>query len=141
MGSKMVKQKDGKAWGGLRPYSTLVLVGGAVFTFILSMLGAFPPSIVEAWYSRRAFHALSFASGLFANSVPFCWLDVLLIAAVVLLIICIRQRQWLILANGAAATYLLFFWGWGLNYHRTDLATKLSVPEGSADSALMQRFT
>jgi hypothetical protein len=108
----------------------------ALLTFIFSWIGAFPARSVEALYARGLFPALSLVAGRFADSVPFAWLDVGIPAAVLLLVLFGRKRRWAWLLNIGAAGYLVFFWSWGLNYHRPRLASKLqtdaqrSSPEG-----------
>lgn len=44
------------------------------------------------------------------------------------------------MANGVAALYLIFFWSWGLNYHRQPLASKLPADTSRTDAAAIERF-
>src|SRR5262245_10067961 len=105
----------------------------SVLTFILSWLAIFPSSSVERWYARGIFPKISHLAGAFADAVAFSWLDLAIPAAAVFLVLVVRKRRWKILVNAAAALYLIFFWSWGLNYHRQPLNSKLQV-----DSARMQ---
>jgi hypothetical protein len=112
----------------------------ALLTFIFSWIGAYPESLVEAWYSRGLFPTLSHLAGGFADSVPFAWLDVGIPAAVLLLVLLIWKRRWAWLANIAAAGYLVFFWSWGLNYHRPRLVAKLQTDEQLSTPEAMDQF-
>ena len=122
-------------WAGF----TLVLL--AILTFIASFSGIFPADLVESWYSRAIFPRLSVLTGIFADSVPIAWLDVTLAVFLILAItaICVRRVKWLAVA--AACLYLVFFWAWGLNYHRTPLSGKLNYDPAGPDSAEMRAFT
>jgi hypothetical protein len=131
----MVKTKRGilhifTVWQEARRTWLLPFLG--LLTFIFSWSGAFPSSLVERWYARGLFPAVSHAAGLFADLVGFAWLDPMIVAAVVLLILLVQKRQWVWLANGIALSYLIFFWLWGLNYHRQPLSTKLQMDAGRA---------
>ena len=97
----------------------------AFLNFILSWGGAFPSSLVESWYARGAFPVVSSIAARFADAFAFSWLDVALILGVIGLLLSLRARRYLLLANLVAVVYLLFFWTWGLNYHRQALASKL----------------
>jgi hypothetical protein len=106
----------------------------------LSAAGAFPSDLVEAWYSRWFFPQISAVSGFLADSVAFSWLDLSIIAFAGLTAVCVRQRRFSRLLAAAALVYLFFFWGWGLNYHRTALETRLMVDPAGSDSAQMNQF-
>jgi uncharacterized protein DUF3810 len=112
----------------------------ALLTFIFSWTGAYPVRLVEAWYARGFFPGLSQVAGRFADSVPFAWLDVGIPAAVILLVLFGRKRRWAWLVNIAAAGYLVFFWSWGLNYHRPRLASKLQTEAQRSSPEAIDQF-
>ena len=97
----------------------------ALLTFISSWTSIYPRGAVERWYARLIFPAVSHFMGRFADLVSFSWLDVAIPAAAVLLVLLVRGRRWAWLANIVAFLYLIFFWTWGLNYHREPLESKL----------------
>ena len=139
----MVKGKTGifQIFTGLPVHPrTWVLPLLTLLTFIFSWIGAFPARPVETWYARGLFPGLSFVAGRFADSVPFAWLDVGIPAAVLLLVLLGRKRRWAWLVNIAAAGYLVFFWSWGLNYHRPHLASKLQTDAQRSSPEAMDQF-
>jgi uncharacterized membrane protein len=105
----------------------------SLLTFFASWAGLYPPRIVERWYARLIFPKLSEIAGQFADAVSFSWLDVVIPLAVLALGFVLFKRQWKWILNFFAVLYLIFFWAWGLNYHRQPLNSKLQV-----DSARMQ---
>jgi hypothetical protein len=140
----MVKTKRGilhnfTVWQDKRLGCLLPLLG--LLTFIFSWIGAFPSRLVERWYARGLFPAMSHAAGLFADLVGFAWLDPMIVAAVVLSILLVRKRRWMWLANGIAVLYLIFFWLWGLNYHRRPLSAKLQMDVGRASQQSIDQFS
>jgi len=110
-----------------------VLPTVSLLTFIASWAGLYPSSFVERVYGRWIFPKLSSAGGGLADLISISWLDVLVPVGIALLVVLLWKRRWVLLGNIAAALYLIFFWTWGLNYHRQPLAAKLEV-----DSARMQ---
>jgi hypothetical protein len=112
----------------------------ALLTFIFSWIGTYPSGVVERWYARFLFPGISEAAGHFADSVPFAWLDVGIPATVLILVLLVRKRRWAWLASIVAGAYLVFFWSWGLNYHRLRLDTKLQTDAGRASPASMEQF-
>src|SRR5215831_2513887 len=102
----------------------LPLVAG-VLTFGASWGGVFPPNSVERWYARLIFPFISRAAQKVADSTLFSWLDVAAPLGVILALWLIHRRHWKLLLNVIAIGYLIFFWSWGLNYHRQPLASKL----------------
>lgn len=97
----------------------------ALLTFIFSWLGAYPASWVETLYAHRIFPVISLWAGRFADSVSFAWLDPAIALALFGLVVLVRKRRWMWLVNSVACLYLIFFWFWGLNYHRQPLSSKL----------------
>jgi hypothetical protein len=118
-----------------------ILPALALLTFISSWTSIYPRSAVERWYARLIFPAVSQVMGRFADLVSFSWLDVALPAAVVLLVLLIRGRRWTWLANIFAALYLIFFWTWGLNYHREPLDSKLPFDSARLEPQPMMEFS
>jgi hypothetical protein len=112
----------------------------SLLTFISSWAALYPAGATERWYARGLYPKLSHLAGRFADSVPFAWLDLAIIAAVVGLVLIFRKRKWLWLVNVLAGLYLLFFWTWGLNYHRRLLATKLELDPARMETAAMAEF-
>jgi Protein of unknown function (DUF3810) len=140
----MVKTKRGilhnfTVWQGSRRAWLLPLL--ALLTFIFSWIGAFPSSLIERWYARGFFPVISLGAGRFADLVGFAWLDPMIVAAVVMLIVLVRNRRWTWLLNILAVSYLIFFWLWGLNYHRQPLSTKLQMDTGRASPQAIDQFT
>ena len=113
----------------------------ALLSFIFSWLGAFPSVLVERWYARGVYPEISWVGGRFADSVPFAWLDPTIVVAVVLLVLLIWKRRWGLLSNVVAASYLIFFWCWGLNYHRPLLSSKVQLDSARSSSRAIEDFS
>ena len=109
-------------------------------TFISSWASLYPSKLVERWYSRQLFPRISRIAGLLADAVSISWLDVLIPLGIVFLILVIRNRMWRLLLNGAAGLYLIFFWTWGLNYHRQPLSSKLELDSARMKPEAMDLF-
>src|SRR5690349_21610942 len=101
---------------------TLLLL--ALLSFIFSALPILPSGFIERWFARGAFPTISTFFGFVADALPLAWLDILIPVGLICVVLCIRKRQWIQLGAGAAAVYLVFFWSWGLNYHREPLVSK-----------------
>jgi hypothetical protein len=110
-------------------------------TFLASWLGLFPHSLVERWYGRRVFPIISGAAEKVADSISFSWFDLAVPIGVVLAGWLIRRRYWKLLANLAGVAYLIFFWTWGLNYHRQPLASKLPIDSERTKPDELENFT
>src|SRR5438094_4100991 len=139
----MVKSKLGnlgkftaRSWGHLG----WILPASAVLTFMASWAGIFPSTVVEKWYARGIFPIISELAEKVADAVSFSWLDVLIPAVLVSVIMLLRRRQWAGLLNLVAGAYLIFFWSWALNYHRLPLASKLEVDASKTHSDAIQEF-
>jgi hypothetical protein len=113
----------------------------SLLTFISTWAGAFRASRVELWYARGVFPTISHLAGRLADAIPFSWLDVVLPLGAILLAILVWKRQWPSLVNLAAGLYLLFFWTWGLNYHRQPLQLKLQLDSERMGKEAMAEFT
>jgi hypothetical protein len=125
-------------WGGEARAWVLPLF--ALLTFIFSWIGAYPSGLVERTYARLVFPQLSYFAGRFADLVGFAWLDPTIVLALIALIVLIRKRRWAWLVNIVAVAYLIFFWLWGLNYHRQPLVSKLEMDATRTDSRAIDQF-
>jgi len=139
----MVKPKTGflqifTARSGLRLAWVLPFL--SLLSFISSCAAIYPSSSVERHYARSIFPKVSYLAGHFADSVPFAWLDVAIVLGAVLAFVLIRRRRWIWVANIVAAAYLVFFWGWGLNYHRQALQSKLQLDTARMRPEAMTQF-
>ncbi|HYR88362.1 MAG TPA: DUF3810 family protein [Terriglobia bacterium] len=144
MGLQMVKGKVTifKKFGDLQTgYLAWFLPALATLTFVLSWAGAFPSGVVEGWFAHALFPKVSYLAGRFADAVSFSWLDLGIPLSLVLLVWLVRGRRFRLLASLVAALYLLFFWTWGLNYHRQPLFSKLPFDAERTKPANMERFT
>jgi hypothetical protein len=105
----------------------VVLAVAAGSTFLGSLAGAFPAAWVEKGFAGPVFPTISHILGLFADAVPFSWLDAAILGMVALVLYCYRKRRWPIIGGLVAVAYLWFFWTWGINYHRPSLETRLRL--------------
>src|SRR6516162_8588069 len=112
----------------------------ALFTFFTSWAGLYSPRLVETWYARAIFPKLSEIAGQFADAISFSWLDVAIPVAVAVLVFLLLKRQWKWILNLVAVVYLVFFWTWGLNYHRQPLKSKLELDSDRMQSAAIMDF-
>ena len=78
--------------------------------------------------------------GFWADSVTFAWLDILLLTLIPFVVWCIWRRLWKWIGVTVAIGYLVFFWSWGINYHRQPLTAKLTVNTDAASRAAMDEF-
>jgi hypothetical protein len=125
----------GKLWK-----KNVILPTLAIVTFTLSWAGAFPQAIVENWYSRTLYPAISAAARMFADAATFAWLDIIIPLGLTLLVVAVHQKRFYLIANVLAILYLIFFWSWGLNYHREPLASKVPYDSQATDNAAIERF-
>jgi hypothetical protein len=112
----------------------------SLLTFIASCFALYPSRLVERWYAKTLFPRISRLFGPFADAIPLAWLDLWIPLALVLVILLIWKRRWAWLLNIVAALYLIFFWSWGLNYHRPPLASKLSLDDSRMQGDAMDAF-
>src|SRR5579862_5322898 len=113
----------------------------AALTFAASWAGAFPQRLVERWYARSIFPIISGTAEKIADAISFSWFDVAVPLGCFLALWLIYRRRWKMLLNLIAAMYLIFFWSWGLNYHREPLASKLPIDSGATKPAAIESFT
>jgi len=66
---------------------------------------------------------------MFADSVPFSWIDVWMLVGVFTIVFSLLRKNWRLPLGMASAVYLIFFWGWGLNYHRSPIETRMGLKE------------
>jgi hypothetical protein len=83
---------------------------------------------------------ISFWAGRFADSVSFAWLDPAIALALILPVLMIWRRRWIWLLNSIAVVYLIFFWSWGINYHRQPLSSKLQTDRTATESEAIERL-
>jgi hypothetical protein len=117
-----------------------VLAALAVVTFLSSWIGLFPTQLVESLYARGVFPWISSIAAIGADAAPFSWLDFWIIAALGILIYSVARRRWMFLLGAASLFYLVFFWGWGLNYHRPALASRMRLTTEPLQPAEFGRF-
>src|SRR5436190_19599985 len=125
----------GKLWK-----KQLTLPALAILTFTLSWAGAFPQKFVENWYSRAIYPTISTVARIFADAASFAWLDVIIPIGLTLLVVAVRRRKFYFLANAVAVLYLIFFFTWGLNYHREPLISKIPYDLQRTDNAAIETF-
>ncbi len=99
----------------------------AIATALLSWAMPFPPSLVESVYSRRVFPSISHIAGWFADSIPFSWTDVWILLGVFTVVFSLYRKNWRLPLGLASGVYLVFFWGWGLNYHRPPIEIRMGL--------------
>ena len=112
----------------------------ALLTFLASWAGIYPSALVERWYARTIFPKVSEIAGHVADAVSISWLDLALPASAVALVVLLLTRRWKWAVNFIAALYLIFFWTWGLNYHRQPLNSKLQLDADRMQSAAIMEF-
>ena len=116
----------------------LALAAGA--SFLLSATGLLPAAWVEHGFSRGIFPLLSSWAGAVSGLTGASLLDWLLPAALLLGGVMLYRRRPRALLGGFSAAYLAFFWGWGMNYHRLPIETRLDVRADAATAAAMAQF-
>jgi hypothetical protein len=112
----------------------------SLLTFIFSWGALYPSSVVEQWYARGVFPKISHVAAVFADVVPFSWLDAAIPLGILGLVAIVRRRSWNVFISVVSALYLIFFWGWGLNYHRQALDAKLQLDSSRMQPAAMTDF-
>ena len=114
--------------------------GAAILTFVAATLAVLPRGLVER-YAHSAFPKISALFRILADNVPFAWIDAVVSTAVLFVIYSLIRRRWLNLIIGVSIGYLLFFWSWGVNYHRVPLATKLVIDPASNTPEAIRAFS
>ncbi len=103
----------------------LGLVLLALVSFMAAWSDLLPARFVEDWYSRGVFPLLSALMAPLAAMTGGSLLDVLLPGSVLLVAYLLYRRRFLPVLGLLAAGYLIFFWTWGLNYHRLPVEAKV----------------
>src|SRR5262245_36774341 len=112
----------------------------AFVTLLLSLLPVLPAAWVEAGFSRKIFPVISTFFGFLADALPVAWLDIALPAGILYIVVCAIRRRWIPIAIVISIGYLIFFWSWGINYHRLPLITKLYIDPNVGSPASMEEF-
>jgi hypothetical protein len=99
----------------------------AVATFLASVAGVFPETVVETTYTQVVFPTISHIVGVAADSVPFSWLDLAIPVGLAVLVYSLRLKRWNLAFGLVSGAYLWFFWTWGINYHRVPLSVRLGL--------------
>lgn len=106
----------------------------SVVTAVLSWARLFPSNWVENGYSRHLFPTISHIAGFMADAIGLSWMDLEILGLIAVLVVSVRRRSWRLPLGVMFGAYLIFFWGWGLNYHRLPLESRLGlVPMKSAE--------
>ena len=112
----------------------------AVVTILASWLEVFPRLWVEKLYARGIFPTISHLFAMLSDLLPFSWIDVWVPGGVALLIYVVYRRRWRLLVGAASFFYLWFFWGWGLNYHRPLVSTRLQLEVRKVEKGEFEGF-
>jgi hypothetical protein len=118
-----------------------ILASTAALSFLVSVTGALPPKVVETYYSHPVFPTISHIAGRFADAAPFSWFDILAPFGLALLVFMLWKRRWRFCIGLVSAAYLMFFWGWALNYQRERIDGKLSLNAATVTSEQLEEFT
>ncbi len=103
----------------------LALAGLALGSFFASWVGLLPGQLVEIWYARKLFPIISSAMTPVGRLIGGSVMDLILPGAILLISYLAYRRRPLAILGLLSSGYLIFFWTWGLNYHRQPLETKL----------------
>jgi hypothetical protein len=76
----------------------------------------------------------------FSDAVSISWLDVTLPLAFGMTFVIIKARKLSWFFNLIAVLYLIFFWSWGLNYHRQALESKLQMDSSRTNPDAIGQF-
>jgi hypothetical protein len=113
--------------GVKRKLPIVVLTFAAGLTAFSSWAGLFSASLVENVYAHHTYPTISHIAKYFADAVGFSWLDVWLLLVLAVVIFSLFRRNWQLPLALIGAGYLIFFWGWGLNYHRKPMQIRLGI--------------
>ena len=109
----------------------ILLLSGIIFT----MSCRYMPDMAE-WYARMVYPILSAALSAFSSLFPFPLMEVFVVGLILWLIIypiCLRKKgirlRKIILSEGEilAWVYVWFYLGWGMNYYRHHIYTRMQV--------------
>jgi Protein of unknown function (DUF3810) len=126
-----------------------------LIVILLAFAGAvapFPPTVVDAWYSRGFFPAIQTTVTPITNAVPFALLDVAAIAVLIVIVVRLYRSSRRVgvprallfgvvpLVTFAAAAYLVFLLMWGFNYRRVPLEERLQFDRGRITHDAVRRL-
>jgi len=137
-------------------YTLTVKAAFQAVVVVLALLAAlvpFSPDAIERWFSTGLYPVIQHGLTPLANALPFAWLDVLVLAACIAVLVILVQavraarqnhrvapvlRALTLLVTTGAAVYLVFLLLWGFNYRRVPMTTRLLVQPGPppADTVL-----
>uniref|UniRef100_UPI003216F3A7 DUF3810 domain-containing protein n=1 Tax=uncultured Draconibacterium sp. TaxID=1573823 RepID=UPI003216F3A7 len=120
----------------------LILPTLAVLTFFCTEIASKHPEWIEKYYSQNIYpfiaRILSGLSSILPVSLDdlfYCAL--LLLPLALLILLCLKKislkYSGKLIVNIAAATYILFYFSWGLNYFRPDLTERLNLEANKAN--------
>jgi hypothetical protein len=112
----------------------------SILTFISSWAAIYPASAVERWYSRGLFPWISSIAAPVADAISFSWLYIVIPLALLLTVGILIRRKPVWFVNLIAVLYLIFFWSWGLNYHRQSLASKVQMDSSRTQPDAIDQF-
>jgi hypothetical protein len=130
-----------------------LLQGAIVALAAAAALAPVDPGTVERWFSTGLYPLVQRRLTPIANVLPFAWLDVLAIAALIAVMIAVVRavrrtrhtgrmgpvlRTCGALITASAVVYLVFLLLWGFNYRRVPMSVRLDVEPGAptADAVL-----
>jgi hypothetical protein len=115
----------------------LGLAALAVVSFLSAWAGLLPRRFVEDWYSRGAFPTISWLMAPLAGATGWSLMDLLLPSALAVAGYLLYRRRPIAVLGLVAALYLVFFWTWGVNYHRMPVEVKLDYqPDRVTDESV-----
>ena len=118
---------------------------------LVAALAPVAPETIERWFSTGAYPVIQRQLTPLSNALPFAWLDLFALGALVLVVIILARavktvrrtrraapllRAVVALTTAAAAVYLVFLLLWGFNYRRVPMSGRLVILPGapSADA-------
>jgi hypothetical protein len=122
-----------------------LLQAALVALAVVAALAQIPAATVERWFSTGIYPVIQRQLTPLSDATPFAWLDILAVAASVLVLtvviravktagrtrrVAVLLRAIWILATTAAGVYLVFLLLWGFNYRRVPMTSRLVVEAG-----------
>ena len=118
----------------------LALAGLALGSFIASWADLFPDQFVETWYARTLFPIISSVISPVGRLIGGSLMDLVLPGALLLFAYLAYRRRGLAILGLLASGYLIFFWTWGVNYHRQPLDEKLDFQSERVTQGAISAF-
>lgn len=125
----------------LRAKVPLLLMLAAASSIVASWFGWFPASAVEKWFSRGIFPIVSSLMGLASDLSPLSLLDLLIPGSLFVVGYLLYRRRFAYVLGLFSGAYLIFFWTWGLGYHREPLVSKLDYGSDRVTEESVQALT